>query len=118
MLPHRTLPARIPGVLHCFDAFSLPGCCPATDTCTAATRYLNKNRVRIIDFIEFTSGRRERPAQCRGACAGERLQIRERLRTEGLMCLHDEPRPGRPRSIEEEGIKELLNKNAAHEATG
>src|SRR5687767_686388 len=35
---------------------------------------------------------------------------RERFRTQGLMGLYDEPRPGRPRSIEEERIMELLYK--------
>jgi putative transposase len=35
---------------------------------------------------------------------------RERFRTQGLMGLYDEPRPGRPRSIEEERIMELLHK--------
>lgn len=35
---------------------------------------------------------------------------RERFRTQGLMGLYDERRPGRPRSIEEEQIMELLHK--------
>ncbi|MGQ0815364.1 MAG: helix-turn-helix domain-containing protein [Gemmatimonadota bacterium] len=35
---------------------------------------------------------------------------RERFRTQGLMGLYDEPRPGRQRSIEEERIMELLYK--------
>lgn len=35
---------------------------------------------------------------------------RERFRTQGLMGLYDEPRSGRPRSIEEEQIMELLYK--------
>jgi putative transposase len=35
---------------------------------------------------------------------------RERFRTQGLMGLYDEARPGRPRSIEEERIMELLYK--------
>lgn len=33
---------------------------------------------------------------------------RERFRLQGLMGLYDEPRPGRPRKIEEEQIMELL----------
>src|SRR5512139_2598439 len=35
---------------------------------------------------------------------------RERFRTQGLMGLYDEPRPGRPRSIEEERIMDLLHR--------
>lgn len=35
---------------------------------------------------------------------------RERFRTQGLMGLYDEPRPGRPRTIEEERIMTLLYK--------
>ena len=35
---------------------------------------------------------------------------RERFRQQGLMGLYDERRPGRPRSIEEEKIMELLQK--------
>lgn len=35
---------------------------------------------------------------------------RERFRTQGLMGLYDERRPGRPRSIEEEKIMKLLDK--------
>ena len=42
---------------------------------------------------------------------------RERFRTQGLMGLYDERRPGRPRSIEEESIMELLDKTLHSQPT-
>jgi putative transposase len=43
---------------------------------------------------------------------------RERFRTQGLMGLYDEPRSGRPRSIEEERIMELLRRTLESKPPG
>jgi putative transposase len=43
---------------------------------------------------------------------------RERFRTQGLMGLYDEPRSGRPRSIEEERIMELLRRTLETQPPG